>query len=207
MLKIWGRTTSSNVMKVLWTCAEIGLPFERYDIGGPFGGNDTPEYLALNPNGLVPTIEDDGFVLWESNSIVRYLAAKHDSGGLCPADLKQRADAERWMDWQLTVLGPAYIPIFFQLVRTPAAERDPAVIDAAVEKSAKALAILEDRMRDRRFLCGDRPTIGDIPFGPILHRWFRLDFKRPPFPHVQRWYERLCEREGFRKHIVDVPMS
>src|SRR3546814_10378455 len=101
MLKIWGRTTSSNVMKALWTCAELGLPFERVDVGGPFGGNRTPEYLAMNPNGLVPTMDEDGFVLWESNSIVRYLASGHGLGGLCPADPRQRADAERWMDWQL----------------------------------------------------------------------------------------------------------
>jgi glutathione S-transferase len=205
MLKIWGRDTSSNVMKVVWTCAEIGLPFERYDVGGPYGGNDTPDYLALNPNGLVPTIDDDGFVLWESHSIVRYLAAKHDR--LLPHGLQARADAERWMDWQLTVLGPAYVPIFFQLVRTPAAERSQAVIDTAIEKSAKGFEILEKRLEGRSYLCGDQLTVADIPYAAILHRWFTLEFRRPSFPNVEGWYRRLCEREGFRKHVVDVPMA
>ena len=205
MLKVWGRTTSSNVMKVLWTCTEIGLPFDRVDIGGPFGGNDKPEYLALNPNGLVPTIEDDGFVLWESNSIVRYLATKH--GKLAPSDLRQRADADRWMDWQLSVLGPTFGPIFMQLVRTPEAQRSQAAVDTAAEKTGKAMEILDRRLAGQRFLCGDQLTMGDIPYGAILHRWFSLDFKRPSLPNVQTWYQRLCEREGFRKHIVDIPIT
>src|SRR3546814_6141640 len=156
MLKIWGRTTSSNVMKALWTCAELGLPFERVDVGGPFGGNRTPEYLAMNPNGLVPTMDEDGFVLWESNSIVRYLASGHGLGGLCPADPRQRADAERWMDWQLTMVGPTYGPIFHGLVRTPPEERDPAAIAAAVTKTAELFRVLETRMAGRAYLCGDR---------------------------------------------------
>lgn len=205
MLKILGRNTSSNVMKVLWACTEIGLPFDRVDIGGSFGGNDKPDYLSLNPNGLVPTIDDDGFVLWESNSIVRYLATKH--GKLAPTDLRQRADAERWMDWQLTTLGPAFGPIFMQLVRTPAAQRNQGAVDAAVDKTSQALGILEKRLPGRQFLGGDQVTIADIPYGAILHRWFRLDFKRPSLPNVQGWYERLSQREGFKKHIVDIPIS
>ena len=205
MLKILGRRTSSNVMKVLWTCDEIGLPFERVDIGGPFGGNDKPDYLALNPNGLVPTIDDDGFILWESNAIVRYLAAKH--GKLAPSDLKQRADADRWMDWQLSVLGPAFGPIFLQLVRTPEAQRSQAAIDGAVEKTGKAMQLLEQRLQGRRYVCGDQLTMGDIPFAAILHRWFKLDFKRPPLPTVEAWYHRLAERPGFKKHVSDIKIE
>ena len=133
MLQIKGRDTSSNVMKVLWACTELGLEFERQDVGGTYGGNDTPEYRALNPNGLVPTIvEDDGFVLWESNSCVRYLAAKHDHGGLYPEDLKTRAGAERWMDWQVTTVSPAMVPVFRGMIRTPPEARDMAAILEAI---------------------------------------------------------------------------
>ncbi len=120
MIKIWGRNTSANVQKVMWAIAEIGLPHERIDIGGPFGKNREPAYLAMNPNGLVPTLEEaDGFLLWESNAIVRYLAAKHRAGVLEPADPHARARANAWMDWQLSVIGPAITPCFIGLVRTP----------------------------------------------------------------------------------------
>ena len=111
MLDVIGRKTSSNVMKVLWACAELGLEYERENLGGPFGGTDTPEYRAINPNGLVPAIDDDGFILWEANAIVRYLTAKHDPGGLYPADLQVRADADRWMDWQTTMYWPAFFDV------------------------------------------------------------------------------------------------
>ena len=207
MLKIWGRPTSSNVMKVVWTCAELGLDFDRVDIGGPFGGNREPDYLAKNPNGLVPTLEEpDGFILWESNSIVRYLAAGHGSGTLSPSDPRQRADAERWMDWQLTTVGPALGPIFHGLVRTPEDQRDPAAIAAAVTKTAELFQVLEKRMAGQAWLCGDQLTIADIPYGPILHRWFRLDFERPDFTALQAWYDRLCERPGFAQHVVAIPI-
>ncbi|MFN4089585.1 MAG: glutathione S-transferase family protein [Alphaproteobacteria bacterium] len=207
MLKIWGRPTSSNVMKVVWTCAELGLPFERVDIGGPFGGNREPDYLAKNPNGLVPTLEEpDGFLLWESNAIVRYLAALHDAGGLWPEDARLRADADRWMDWQLTRVGPVYGPIFHGLVRTPPEKRDPASIAAAVAATADLFAVLEERLAGRAYLCGDRLTMADIPYGPILHRWFRLDFDRPPFPALEAWYGRLCGRPAFARQVVDIPI-
>lgn len=205
MLKVWGRPTSSNVMKVVWTCGELGIPFERIDIGGPFGGNREPAYLAINPNGLVPTLEEpDGFVLWESNSIVRYLAAGNDA--FYPTDRRLRADAERWMDWQLTTVGPTYGPIFHGLVRTPAAQRDPAAIAAAVAKTTDLFQVLEARMADRPYLCGDALTVADIPYGPILHRWFRLSFDRPAFPKLQAWYERLSERPAFAEHVAGIPI-
>src|SRR5215475_10272940 len=131
MIKIWGRNTSSNVQKVMWAIGEIGLPHERIDIGGPFGKNREPAYLAMNPNGLVPTLEEeDGFLLWESNTIVRYLAAKHGPGKLEPSDLRNRASAQKWMDWQLSVANPAIKPVFWGLIRTPADKRDPKAIEA-----------------------------------------------------------------------------
>src|SRR6266852_5561281 len=138
MIKIWGRNTSINVQKVMWAIDELGLARERIDVGGPFGKNNEPAYLAMNPNGLVPTLEEDDFVLWESNSVVRYLASKYGAGTLEPADLRARASASRWMDWQLTTTAPAIQPLFWGLIRTPPEKRDHAAINAAKEKVAAA---------------------------------------------------------------------
>ncbi|MGA9895937.1 MAG: glutathione S-transferase, partial [Xanthobacteraceae bacterium] len=130
MIKVWGRNTSSNVQKVMWAIGEIGLPHERIDVGGSFGKNREAEYLAMNPNGLVPTLqEEDGFPLWESNTIVRYLAAKHRSTVLEPADLRARALASKWMNWQLSVCGPAITPVFWGMIRTPPEKRDHGAIE------------------------------------------------------------------------------
>ncbi len=202
MLKIWGRKNSINVQKVLWTCAEVDLPFERIDAGGAFGVTKDPAYLTINPNGLVPTIEDDGFILWESNACVRYLAAKHCSGGLCPKDLRQRADAERWMDWQLTTILPAQTPIFWGLVRTPPEKRDISAIEAARVRLAAAMAILDRQLEQREFICGPSLTIADIPLGCTTYRWYALDIERPELPHVRRWYEQLTNRPGFKTHVM-----
>ena len=163
MLKILGRDTSSNVMKVLWACAELGLDFEREDIGGKHGGNDTPDFLAMNPNGLVPVIIDDGFVNWESNACVRYLAAKHDPGGLYPDDLQVRAVAERWMDWQVTTVSPAMIPVFRGMIRTAPEDRDMAAIEAGRAALSAKMAIVNDALADNAFMAGDVFTMGDIP--------------------------------------------
>jgi glutathione S-transferase len=152
MLKIWGRLSSINVQKVVWTCDELGLEYERTDAGGSFGINNTPEYLAKNPNGLVPVIEEDGFVLYESNAIVRYLAAKYGSGKLWPADPRARADADRWMEWQATGFTPAMWAAFWQLVRTAPEKRDAAGIQASVAKTKKLAAILDHHLRDREHL-------------------------------------------------------
>src|SRR5712691_10585534 len=143
MLKVWGRNTSVNVQKVMWAIGELGLACERIDVGGAFGKNNEPAYLAMNPNGLVPTLEEDGFLLWESNSVVRYLAAKYGPGTLEPADLRARASASRWMDWQLTVCAPAIQPLFWGLIRPPPEKRDPAGIDAARVKTTAAMKILD----------------------------------------------------------------
>ena len=156
MLKIWGRNTSSNVQKVMWAIGELGLAYERLDVGGAFGKNKEPAYLAMNPNGLVPTLEeDDGFLLWESNSIVRYLAAKHQSAVLEPKDIKTRALASKWMDWQLSVLAPAVTPIFWGLVRTPPEKRDPAAIAAGKSKTGDAVKMLDAQLGKTKYLAGD----------------------------------------------------
>ena len=180
MLKIWGRTTSSNVQKVMWAIGELGLQHERVDIGGPFGKNNEPAYLAMNPNGLVPTLEeDDGFLLWELNSIVRYLAAKHGRGKLEPGDLRAQASAGRWMDWQLSVAGPAITPVFWGLIRTPPEKRDPAAIDAAKVKTNAAMKILDAQLAKTPFVAGDTLSIGDIPVGIVAYRYRRLIPDRP----------------------------
>lgn len=203
MLKILGRDTSSNVMKVLWACAELDLPFERENVGGEHGRNDTPEYRALNPNGLVPTIvEDDGFALWESNSCVRYLAARHDMGGLYPEDLRTRASAERWMDWQMTTVSPAMIPVFRGMIRTPPEKRDPAAIETGRKKLSATMAILNDWLGRNAFMAGDRFTMGDIPVGIAAWRWFNMPIEREEYPHLTRWCDTLRERPGYRLHIM-----
>ena len=205
MLKIWGRTNSVNVKKALWATEELGLKYERIDAGLHFGVNKTPEYLRMNPTGLVPTIDDDGFVLWESHTIVRYLAAKHGAGSLCPADLKARADAERWMDWAFT-LQRAMRDVFWGLIRTPPERRDMKAIEEGCRKSAELLAIPEQVLSQRPYVGGASFTMGDIPLGCEMQRWMRVPIERPSFPGVQAWFDRLCERPAFRK-IVDIPLS
>jgi glutathione S-transferase len=206
MLRIIGRKTSSNVMKVLWACAELGLDFEREDLGGPFGGNDSPEYQALNPNGRVPTIVEDDFVLWESNSIIRYLAHEHGNGTLWPTDARTRARGERWMDWQLSVMSPVMVPVFWGLVRTPEAERDMDAIAKARDQLTGAMAILDRYLGETEFVAGPEFSVGDIPVGIGTYRWFALQIEREDYPNLKRWYDALTERAGYREHIMN-PME
>jgi len=206
VLKILGRNNSSNVQKVMWCCGELGLKVDRSDIGGPFGKNKDPDYLALNPNGLVPAMDDDGFILWESNAIVRYLAAKHGTGTLWPSDLRQRADADRWMDWQATTVGPAITPVFMGLIRTPPEKRDPAAIEAARQKTADVLKILDAHLAKRPYVAGDILTMGDIPLGIVAYRWFNFAIERPEAKNLRAWYDRLTQRAAFRQHVM-IPIT
>jgi glutathione S-transferase len=206
MLKVWGRTNSVNVKKALWAIEELGLKYERIDAGMQFGVNKTPEYLKMNPTGLVPTIDDDGFVLWESHSIVRYLAAKHSAGKLWPTDVKRRADAERWMDWTFTFQKEFQRPIFWPLVRTPPEKRDPNAIEAARQTCIGLLAIPEATLSTREYLAGDSFTMGDIPLACHAQLWMRLPIEQPAQPNLKAWFDRLCARPAF-KRIVDTPLS
>ena len=199
MLRILGRLTSVNVQKVVWCADEIGVPYERVDIGGKFGGNDTPEYLAKNPNGLVPTIEEDGFVLYESNAIVRYLAARHAAGSLWPEDLRRRADVDRWMEWQSTAYTPAMWGAFWQLIRTPAEKRDAALVEGSRAKTEKLSGILDAQLASRRFVAGDTFTAADIVVGCAAHRWLNLPLAREPRPNLERWYAEMKARPGSRQ--------
>lgn len=202
MLKIWGRANSSNLKKVTWLCEEMGVPYTRVDAGMSFGVVNTPEYRKLNPNGLVPTIDDEGFILWESNAVVRYLAAKHASGTLWPTDLKVRADADRWMDWCTTTLWPAFRPVFWNLVRTPAEKRNPKEIDEGVQKTSEILARLDGYLAGRKFVAGDQLTIGDIAFGPVVYLVQNVPFNRPKLANYDAWYARISERPAFRKAVA-----
>ncbi|HWA14594.1 MAG TPA: glutathione S-transferase [Burkholderiales bacterium] len=202
MLRIWGRDNSVNVQKALWCCEEIGLPFERVDAGGSFGVVNTQQYRNLNPNGLVPTLEDDGFVLWESNTIVRYLAAKHSAGKLWPEDLKMRAEADRWMDWQATTFWPAFRPLFWNLVRTPADQRDEAAMEESRARTAEIVGYLDAHLRSRNYIVGEDLTMGDIPLGCAIWRWYGLPIERPAAPNVQRWFDILCGRPAYKKVVM-----
>jgi glutathione S-transferase len=206
-MKIWGRTTSSNVQKVMWGIGEMGIACERIDVGGSFGKNREPAYLAMNPNGLVPTLEeDDGFIMWESNSILRYLAAKHQAAILEPKDLRTRALAHKWMDWQLSVLGPAITPVFWGMVRTPPEKRDQAAIDAGKKKTADAVKMLDDQLGKSKFLAGDAFSYGDIPAGIMVRRYRDLVPERPRVDNVERWYAAIAARPAFDQHVTKIPL-
>jgi glutathione S-transferase len=206
MLKIWGRVNSVNVKKALWAAEELGLRYERIDAGMQFGVTRTPEYRKLNPNSLVPTIEDDGFVLWESHTIVRYLAAKHAAGTLWPTDLRARAEAERWMDWAFTFQN-AMRDVFWGLIRTPPEKRDLKAIEAGAKRSAELLqGVLERNLENRNYVSGASFTMGDIPIGAEVQRWMRVPIERPRLPHVEAWFERLRARPAFLR-VVDVPLT
>jgi glutathione S-transferase len=205
MIKIWGRNTSVNVQNVMGAVGELALPHERIDVGGPFGKNNEPAYLAMNPNGLVPTLEEDGFVLWESNAIVRHLAAKYGTGTLEPADLRTRARASSWMDWQLTVASPALTPVFWGLVRTPPEKRDQAAIEAGKIKTIAAMKIVDAHLANSAFLAGDTLSMGDIPAALMAYRFRRLVPERPALEHLERWFAAIEQRPAFKQHVIAIP--
>jgi glutathione S-transferase len=222
MIKFWGRLSSINGRKVEWALREVGVAYQRVDTGREFGGIDTPEFVARNPNKLIPVIEDQndsgGFVLWESNVIVRYLAATYAAGTLYPQALPARFDAERWMDWQQTTLNPAGRGAFVQLIRTPAAQRDPAQIAASTAAMQPLLALLDAHLAQRPFMAGDSFTMADIPVACDIHRWFGLALppKTPETPeapvtscshaHLERWYAAVSARPAAQP-VLALPLS
>jgi glutathione S-transferase len=206
MIKIWGRTTSSNVQKVMWTIGEMGIAHERIDAGGTFGKNHEPAYLAINPNGLVPTLDDDGFTLWESNAIMRYLAGKFGHA-IEPKDPKTRALAHQWMDWQLTVFGSAMTPVFIGLVRTPPEKRDAAAIEAGKAKAIAAATILDAQFAKTKFVAGDAFSYGDIALGVFARRYRDLIPERPNLPNFERWYAEIAARPAFKTHAGGIPLT
>lgn len=202
MLKIWGRANSINVQKAMWAVGELELPHERIDVGGKFGGLDDPGYLAMNPNALIPTIDDGGAVVWESNAVVRYLAAKYGEGSLWSADPAVRAQADQWMDWMQTKLNPQFIGLFVGLVRTPPDDRDWPAIEAVTGRLIECYRFLDRRLESRPYLAGDEFTMADIPAGATLYRYYDMEIERPELARLRDWYERLSARPAYRTHVM-----
>ena len=203
---VWGRASSSNVMKVLWGLGEMGLGFQRIDCGGSFGKTDTPEYRAMNPNGLVPTLQDDGFTLWESNAILRYLCSAHaPETPSWPHDARERANVDRWMDYQQTALNAPQGTVFVGLVRTPPEKRDMPAITAAAQQVGRIWSILDSQLAKHPYVAGDRITLADFCYGPHIHRWFSFAIERPDTPHLRAWYDRLRQRPTYAKHVAVTP--
>ena len=206
MLRIWGRDNSNNVKKVLWCAEEIGLAYEHIPAGGAFGVVDSAEYRALNPNGLVPTIEDDGIVLWESNAIVRYLAARYSDGALYESDPGRRALADRWMDWTTSNFARPFRDVFWNVIRLPPEKRNEAESASGLKQCAALLPIVEAALSEQPFLSGERLGIGDFPLGVFIHGWFQMPIDRPPTPAIEAWYARLNARPAYRKAVA-LPLS
>lgn len=202
MLKIWGRKNSTNVRKVLWCAEEAGVAYQRFDAGGAFGVVDKPEFLARNPNGLVPVLEDGDLVLWESNSIVRYLAAAYATGALYQADPASRASADKWMDWTTSTFAGAFRELFWGTLRTPVERRDLAAIEAARQHCIALLALPEQALGEHDYLSGDAFGMGDIPLGCFIYAWFEMPIERPPLPNLQAWYARLRERPAYQRAVM-----
>jgi glutathione S-transferase len=204
MIRIWGRTNSVNVKKVLWCLDELGLEYERVDAGMQFGVVNTPEYRKMNPNGLVPTMDDDGFIVWESHSIVRYLSDQYGKGVLRPMDMVPRIIANQWMDWSFTFQAGVR-DAFWNLIRTPPEKRDLKAVEASRLKSGELAKILDAALADRMYVAGSL-SMGDIPIGCEVQRWIRLPIQRPKLPNLEAWFERLCARPAFKKN-VDLPLT
>ena len=207
MLKIWGRKNSSNVQKVMWAVGETAVAHEHTEVGGAFGGNREPAFLALNPNGLVPVIQDGAIVLWESNAIVRYIAVKYGAGRLAPADPAMRARADQWMDWQQTAVNAPMVTTFWGLVRTPEEKRDHAAIAAAKARYTEAMNILDAQLAKTPYVAGATFCMGDIPLAIMAHRYFFLFPDEPPLRNLRRWYDILAARPAFAQHVGAVPMT
>jgi glutathione S-transferase len=206
-LTVLGRSNSSNVQKVMWLLDEIEQPCVRVDMGGQFGGNKDADYLAKNPNGVVPTLIHGAEVVWESNTILRYLANHFRASGVYPADSVGRSWVDRWLDWQLSSLAPANRDLFMRIVRTPADQRRPEAIEEARVRNAELFGLLDRFLERSQYLGSASFSIADIAVGPLAYRWFTLPVERPDYRNVRRWYELLCEREAFRKHVIEIGLS
>lgn len=203
MLEVLGRATSANVQTVMWLAAELGLDVVRRDVGGAFGGTQTPEYLAMNPMGRVPVIRDDDVTLFESQAILRYLAAKHGTTELWPTDPVARAPVDQWMEWaKLNPFPVITYKVFWQLVRTAADDRDNNLIEEGVKELGALLPMAEDQIAKQGWLAGSRMTLADISFGTHLYRYYNLPFERPELPALAEYYDRLCTRPSYVEHVM-----
>ena len=207
-LTIWGRANSVNVQKVLWCLSELDLAYQRIDAGMQFGRNCDPDNLAMNPNGRIPTLVDGDFVLWESNSIMRYLVLAYREGSpIYPREPKRRASVDRWLDWTLSTLQPVDRPVFWALVRTPVEQRDMVAIQKDADAEAAQWRIVDAQLANRRFVEGEDFTLADIALGAYARRWFGVEgIGKPPLAHLERWFAQFAGRAGFAQ-FVGPPMS
>lgn len=204
MLTVWGRKTSSNVQAVMWCIGELGLAFRRHDIGHKYGGQDTPEFLAMNPNGTVPVLKDgDGEPLWETGAILRYLGNRYGGARFWPQGLEHRAQVDKWAEWsKINIAFNFTAPIFWRVVRTAPEHRDEAAIGEALRALGKKLDIAEHQLSRHAFLAGDDFTLADIQFGHVLYRYFDIAIDRPNHPALRRYYDRLTAWPAFRQHVM-----
>lgn len=202
MLKVWGRRNAFNVQKVMWAIGELDLAHEHVDLGGAFGGLDEPAYRALNPHGRVPTIDDQGAIVWESGAIIRFLASRYGAGTLWPRDPAARASADQWMDWMQATLQPDFMTLFWGLVRTPPEKRDRIAIEAARVRLEGHYLLLDTQLARNRFLAGHDFTMGDVPAGTSCYRYFEMAITRPSLPNLEAWYARLTTRPAYRRHVM-----
>jgi glutathione S-transferase len=204
MLEIWGRKTSSNVQALMWCVGELGLPYRRHDVGHKYHGNDTPDFLAMNPNGTVPVVRDDGGEpLWETGAILRYLATKYGDASFWPNDLVPCTHVDKWAEWsKINIALNFTAPIFWRVVRTAPRERDAAAIMSALRLFNEYLAIAEVRLTRHAHLADDRFTLADIQFGHVLYRYFDIMIERSDHPALRRYYDQLTGRPAFREHVM-----
>jgi glutathione S-transferase len=202
MLKVWGRRNSFNVQKVMWLIGELDLPHEHIDAGGPFGIVNEPFFLAMNPHGRVPLIEDKGDVVWESHSILRYLAASHGGGRFWEPKPAERSRWDRWVDWSQFALHRDFLDLFWSFYRTPEEQRDWSLIKAHLQLANAHFSMLDRHLSDRDFMVGSDLTLADITIGATLYRYFELQIDRPALPHLEAWYVRLGNRPAYRQHVM-----
>ncbi|MGP2542472.1 glutathione S-transferase [Yersinia sp. 2541 StPb PI] len=206
MLTVWGRNNSTNVKKVLWCLEELGISYQRIDVGGQYGKLNDPLYRSMNPNGLIPCLQDGDFILWESNTIVRYLAAQYGDSALYLPDAQLRAGAEKWMDWATSSMVEPFKAVFIGLVRTPPEQQDKVKIAQGMTQLNTLMAIADHALEKQAYLSGDKFGIGDIPLGCLAYAWFNLSIERPSLPNVERWYQRVSQRAAFKK-VIDIGLS
>jgi glutathione S-transferase len=206
MIQVLGRANSVNVQKVMWCLAELDIEVDRKDVGGAFGGNDKAEYHSRNPNGKIPTLIDEEYVLWESNAIVRYICDQYGNGSWYPKNSQKRGHACQWMDWYQTALHRPMTTLFWQLIRTDVAHRDQALIEAAIAECAEFWRILDRHLEQRSFVLGDEISMADIPLGCAAHRWHAMNFERPDLPALLAWWHRISERPAYQNHVM-IPLT
>lgn len=202
MIKIWGRPSAYNVQKVLWCLNEIGVDYQNINIGGSLGGLDSPEFLIKNPNGRIPVLEIDNQIIWESNTIVRFLAAKYSHSQLWASDPFSRSLAERWIDWELASLQPIFLDLFWASYRTPIELQDAEFITKSAKCCEHKFNILDSHLATNHFVAGELFTMGDIAVATCLYRYFEMGIPTPAIPHVRRWYHELCERPAYQKTVM-----